>query len=95
MYSESLQLGYYFWPSPDGKRILLGGRRMDSDPSAAAERLRAGLVSILPNLADCVVSHHWFGFVAFRLTNYRNSQCTMGLFIQPGTAGLALFGLDG
>ena len=87
MYSESLQLGYYFRPSPDGKRILLGGRRMDSDSSAAAERLRAGLVSIFPNLADCAVSHHWFGFVAFPFDQLPKLTVHDGVIYPAGYCG--------
>ena len=87
MYSESLQLGYYFRPSPDGKRILLGGRRMDSDPAAAAERLRAGLLSILPNVADCAVSHHWFGFVAFPFDQLPKLTVHDGVIYPAGYCG--------
>ena len=87
MYSESLQLGYYFRPSPDGNRILLGGRRMDSDPAAAAERLRAGLLSILPNVADCAVSHHWFGFVAFPFDQLPKLTVHDGVIYPAGYCG--------
>ena len=65
MYGESLQLGYYFRPSPDGKRILIGGRRLDPDPEKAVGRLKVGLQSIFPDLRDCAITHHWCGFVAF------------------------------
>ena len=87
MYSESLQLGYYFRPSPDCKRILLGGRRMDSDPAIAAERLRAGLVSILPDLADCAITHHWFGFVAFPFDQLPKLTVHDGVIYPAGYCG--------
>jgi glycine/D-amino acid oxidase-like deaminating enzyme len=65
MYGETRNLGYYFRPSPDGTRILLGGRRYNDSPQKARARLRSGLLEIFPQLSDVQVSHHWFGFVAF------------------------------
>jgi glycine/D-amino acid oxidase-like deaminating enzyme len=65
MYGEALQLGHYYRPSPDGRRILLGGRRMNPDPVIARQRLKSGLTRIFPQMADTAVTHHWFGFVAF------------------------------
>ena len=38
MYSEALELGHYYRPSPDSKRILLGGRRMSPNPAKARDR---------------------------------------------------------
>ena len=65
MHSELLELGFYFRPAPDRKRILLGGRRLNSNPSMARRRLKDGLISIFPQLKEIGLSHHWFGFVAF------------------------------
>ena len=87
MYSESMQLGHYFRPSPDGKRILLGGRRMDTDPKSAAERLRGGLVSIFPDLAECAITHHWFGFVAFPFDQMPKLAVRDGVIYPAGYCG--------
>ena len=65
MYGEALQLGHYYRPSPDRKRILLGGRRMSPNPAKARKKLVDGLTSIFPQLADIAITNHWFGFVAF------------------------------
>ena len=67
MFTEALELGHYYRPSPDGKRILLGGRRLGANTEKARERLRTGLVGILPQLKDTAITHHWFGNVAFSL----------------------------
>lgn len=66
MMSENRQLGFYYRPSPDGKRILLGGRDSSrtGDPAAPTLRLRNGLVEIFPELANVRLSHSWFGNVA-------------------------------
>ena len=87
MYSESLQLGHYFRPSPDGKRILLGGRRLDQNPSKARERLKKGLTSIFPDLKDCKITHHWFGFVAFPFDQLPKLAVHEGVIYPAGYCG--------
>lgn len=66
MMGENRQLGFYYRPTPDGKRILLGGRDSSwvGDPAAPTLRLRAGLAELFPELADVRLSHSWFGNVA-------------------------------
>jgi glycine/D-amino acid oxidase-like deaminating enzyme len=66
MYSEGLILGHYFRPSPDGTRILLGGRDASSndDPTGPTRLIRKGLLRIFPELENVALSHSWFGNVA-------------------------------
>lgn len=66
MIGEKRQLGFYYRPSPDGKRILLGGRDSSraGDPPAPTNRLRDGLIELFPELADVRLSHSWAGNVA-------------------------------
>jgi glycine/D-amino acid oxidase-like deaminating enzyme len=66
MMGENRQLGFYYRPSPDGTRILLGGRDSSrvGDPAASAIRLRNGLIEIFPELEHVRLSHSWFGNVA-------------------------------
>lgn len=66
MCGEEKILGYYYRPSPDGKRILLGGRdaSQSGDPAAPTIMLRDGLVNLFPELAGVKISHSWFGNVA-------------------------------
>jgi glycine/D-amino acid oxidase-like deaminating enzyme len=66
MMSEGRQLGFYYRPSPDGTRILLGGRDSSrvGDPAAPTLRLSNGLVEIFPELEKVRLSHSWFGNVA-------------------------------
>jgi glycine/D-amino acid oxidase-like deaminating enzyme len=66
MMGENRQLGFYYRPSPDGKRILLGGRDSSrvGDPVAPTIRLREGLAQIFPELKEVRLSHSWFGNVA-------------------------------
>lgn len=66
MMGENRKLGFYYRPSPDGTRILLGGRDSSrkGDPAAPTLRLRAGLAEIFPELEAVRLSHSWFGNVA-------------------------------
>ena len=87
MYGEALQLGHYYRSSPDGKRILLGGRRMSSDPAKARKRLVKGLTSIFPQLADIAISNHWFGFVAFPFDQLPKLAVHDGVIYPSGYCG--------
>lgn len=66
MITESREVGFYYRPSPDGKRILLGGRDSSrvGDPVAPKLLLRNGLVNLFPELEAVRLSHSWFGNVA-------------------------------
>jgi glycine/D-amino acid oxidase-like deaminating enzyme len=66
MMGESRQLGFYYRPSPDGSRILLGGRDSSraGDPAEPTHRLSAGLAQIFPELKEVRLSYSWFGNVA-------------------------------
>ncbi|RGP35947.1 NAD(P)/FAD-dependent oxidoreductase [Pseudotabrizicola alkalilacus] len=66
MMSEGRQLGFYYRPSPDGRRILFGGRDSSrvGDPVAPTLRLRNGLVELFPELEKTRLTHSWFGNVA-------------------------------
>jgi glycine/D-amino acid oxidase-like deaminating enzyme len=66
MMGEGRELGFYYRPSPDGRRILLGGRDSSrvGDPAAPTLRLRNGLIELFPELENVRLSHSWFGNVA-------------------------------
>src|SRR3954470_14729890 len=66
MCGETRKLHYYYRPSPDGDRILFGGRdgTITGDPDWPSESLRRALVDIFPVLEQTKISHSWFGNVA-------------------------------
>ncbi|MDB5511849.1 MAG: FAD-binding oxidoreductase [Enterovirga sp.] len=66
MISDTRNLSYYYRPSPDGTRILFGGRdgTRAGDPSEPTDRLRATMVELFPELAETEITHSWFGYVA-------------------------------
>ena len=66
MHGDMRKLSYYYRPSPDGSRILFGGRdgTTEGDPSAPTVHLQAELARLFPELADVGLTHSWFGYVA-------------------------------
>lgn len=66
MLGETRHLYHYFRPSPDGTRILFGGRRgaQSDDPNQKMRHLYRYLVQIFPELEGVNVSHCWWGYVA-------------------------------
>lgn len=66
MCGETRQLHYYYRPSPDGTRILFGGRdgTIAGDPAWPTAVLHKALVSIFPELDQVGVERSWFGQVA-------------------------------
>ncbi len=70
MLGESRKLYHYFRPSPDGTRVIFGGRAgaLASQGAAKAAHLQRDMVEIFPDLADAAISHIWWGNVAFNLT---------------------------
>ncbi|AZO71184.1 MULTISPECIES: FAD-binding oxidoreductase [unclassified Mesorhizobium] len=66
MYGDTRQLSYYYRPSPDGSRILFGGRdgTTEGDPLSPTTHLGFELGRIFPELAGVGLTHSWFGQVA-------------------------------
>ncbi|MEN0039993.1 MAG: FAD-binding oxidoreductase [Pseudomonadota bacterium] len=67
MMVESRARHSYFRPSPDGKRILFGGRAalVPSDPSWAARKLHRTMVDIWPEAEGWRITHCWQGSTGF------------------------------
>lgn len=65
--SDSRRVIYYYRVSPDGRRILFGGRTSAGEigAKAAAARLREAMCGLFPELAGAAISHAWMGFVAY------------------------------
>jgi gamma-glutamylputrescine oxidase len=76
----------YFRPSPDGKRIILGGRAaLHHIPLAdAAQRLKRELQRLLPQMGDFAVTHCWSGQIAFT----RSDLPAIGRTTTGASAGL-------
>lgn len=65
MCGDTRKLSYYYRPSPDGKRILFGGRdgTIAGEPTWPSDHLREQLALIFPELSGTAISHSWYGYV--------------------------------
>jgi glycine/D-amino acid oxidase-like deaminating enzyme len=66
MVSDTRNLSYYYRPSPDGTRILFGGRdgTIAGETDGPTNRLRETLVELFPELSGTEITHSWYGYVA-------------------------------
>jgi glycine/D-amino acid oxidase-like deaminating enzyme len=87
MFGDNKELGHYYRPSPDGSRILLGGRRMHRADDQAQARLHQGLAAIFPELADTKIEHYWSGFVAFPFDQLPKLVVHDGIIYPTGFCG--------
>ncbi len=67
VYGDTKKILYYFRPSPDGTRVLFGGRATlsDTDPRIGARWLHQHMTHLLPALQGVRITHGWKGNVAF------------------------------
>ena len=67
MICDSRRVIYYYRASPDGRRVLFGGRTSAGETGAqvAAARLRSEMCALFPELESAGISHSWMGYVAF------------------------------
>jgi glycine/D-amino acid oxidase-like deaminating enzyme len=79
----------YFRISPDGTRILFGGRASmrEIGPEPAARRLRATMLEIWPELGDARIAHSWSGNTGFTFSGMPNIGESDGLFHAMGYSG--------
>lgn len=87
MFGEAKQLGFYYRPSPDGERILLGGRRMHKNSATAKQRLQDGLFAIFPELAETKIEYYWHGNVAFPVDQLPKLTIHDGIIYPCGFCG--------
>jgi glycine/D-amino acid oxidase-like deaminating enzyme len=79
----------YYRPSPDGRRILFGGRAAarETDVTRCVPRLRAMLVEVFPQLTRVRVSHAWMGFVGYTFDTLPHLGERDGLYYCMGYCG--------
>jgi len=67
VFSDTRKVVVYFRRTPDGRRMLFGGRVsiFESDPVKSLPELRQEMLRIFPQLEDVRISHTWMGFVGY------------------------------
>ncbi len=98
MYGDSRRIMAYYRPSPDGRRILFGGRATSADNAVQnAILLRQSLLEIFPQLVSTRITHSWSGLVAYafdhvpHLGNHDDLFYAMG-YCGSGVARASFFG---
>mgnify|MGYP001169601509 CR=1 FL=1 len=86
-FGEALNLFHYFRPSPDGKRILIGGRRIRYNNKDQTKKLMTGLLEIFPELKNVEISNHWYGYVTFPFDQIPKLVMHNGIIYAAGYCG--------
>jgi glycine/D-amino acid oxidase-like deaminating enzyme len=89
MIVETREKHLYYRPSPDGKRIILGGRAaLHPIPlDQAAARLHKELVALFPGLGEVAISHVWSGNVAMTRSDLPGIGQRDGIWFAMGCNG--------
>jgi glycine/D-amino acid oxidase-like deaminating enzyme len=86
---DSRRVVVYFRPSPDGERIIFGGRAAlaERDPLACVPRLHSMLGEIFPQLREVALDHAWVGWVAYTFDTMPHLGCSDGIYYCMGYCG--------
>jgi glycine/D-amino acid oxidase-like deaminating enzyme len=89
MMVESRARHSYFRPSPDGRRILFGGRAalVPVSAQAAARRLQQTMAEIWPEAEGWRLTHSWQGFVGFTFARTPHVGVHEGVHFAYGYCG--------
>ncbi len=79
----------YYRLSPDGTRILFGGRAamVPIGPDRAARRLHATMTGIWPALRDSRITHSWSGFTGYSFAHLPHVGVCEGMHYALGYSG--------
>jgi glycine/D-amino acid oxidase-like deaminating enzyme len=89
MISDSKRVLNYFRPSPDGKRVLWGGRASFRAATAeqSAPTLHGYMTATFPELAKTKITHAWTGYVAFTFDYLPHIGVQDGVHFAAGCQG--------
>ena len=89
MIADTKTFLYYFRPSPDGRRILFGGRPRFTGRSLAenARYMRGNLASVLPRLHATAVDCAWWGKLGFTVDHMPHLGHRDGIYYAAGYCG--------
>ncbi|WP_270933859.1 NAD(P)/FAD-dependent oxidoreductase [Falsiroseomonas oryzae] len=89
MISDSKRVLNYFRPSPEGKRVLWGGRASFRKATAeqSAPILHATMAETFPELRGSRITHAWTGYVAFTFDGLPHIGVQDGVHYAAGCQG--------
>ena len=87
--SDTPRILHYYRMSPDGKRMIFGGRARftDVEPEVSAPLLHKAMSERFPELKDAKVTHAWTGNVAFTFDHLPHMGLQDGLHYCMGCNG--------
>ena len=88
-FADTKRVLYYFRESPDGKRILFGGRARFAacDEREIARILHGAMCKVWPQLRDVRVTHAWQGNVSFTFDYLPHIARHEGVYFAGGCQG--------
>jgi len=89
VYGDSRRVVAYYRPSPDGSRMLFGGRATSirDHPEANARLLQSFMGDIYPQMKDVEIEHVWSGLVAYTFDHAPHIGKRDGLWFAMGYCG--------
>lgn len=87
---DTCKLHHYYRTSPDGRRILFGGRagqREVNDPRSSGTHLYKRLVALFPELREVRITHSWAGFIAYTFDHLPHMAQQDGIYYAAGYCG--------
>jgi glycine/D-amino acid oxidase-like deaminating enzyme len=89
MIVDTRRIVVYYRLSPDGRRILFGGRVSlnETNPRISAPRLHDHMTTIFPQLREAKVSHSWMGFVGWTFQHMPHLGRHDGIWYSMGYCG--------
>lgn len=87
--SDTRKLVFYYRMSPDGSRMLFGGRvaLKETDPTVSGPALHKAMCRIYPQLSETRISHSWLGFVAYTFDTLPHVGAQDGMHFAMGYCG--------
>lgn len=89
MVTDTRRLVVYYRASPDGTRVVFGGRVSlnETNPYVSGPKLLAEVVRIFPELKGIRISHSWFGKVAYTFDTLMHCGQENGVHYAMGYCG--------
>jgi glycine/D-amino acid oxidase-like deaminating enzyme len=89
MVVDTRKVVIYLRLSPDGRRLIFGGRAAlsETDPMRSLPRLYEMMLEVFPQLAGTRVSHAWNGFVAYTFDELPHTGTHDGVHYAMGYCG--------
>jgi glycine/D-amino acid oxidase-like deaminating enzyme len=86
---DSRRVVVYFRPSPDGTRLIFGGRAALSErnPLSCTGRLKSMMTRVFPQLGDVGIEFSWVGWVAYTFDTLPHLGVHDGIYYCMGYCG--------